>query len=71
VGAEGKVELRRVELGRDFGQSVEILDGVAPSDRVILNPPDSLTPGVTVRVAAAAKTIAAKSPAPGPAGGSN
>jgi|SRR5436190_9972399 len=71
VRAEGKVELRHVELGRDFSQTVEILDGVATSDRVILNPPDSLAAGVTVHVAAAAKSMAAKSVASGPAVGSN
>jgi RND family efflux transporter MFP subunit len=51
VGPDGKVELRSVKLGRDFGQTVEILSGVTPKDRVILNPSDSLSSGVTVRVA--------------------
>jgi len=64
VGAEGKVELRHVELGRDFGQTVEILGGAAMSDRVILNPPDSIAAGVTVHVVEPTKTTAAKSSAP-------
>jgi hypothetical protein len=64
VGAGGKVELKRVELGRDFGQTVEIINGVETSDRVILNPPDSLAAGATVRVAESAKTVAAKSAKP-------
>ena len=51
VGPDGKVELRSVKLGRDFGQTVEILSGVTPKDRVILNPSDSLSSGLTVRVA--------------------
>jgi membrane fusion protein (multidrug efflux system) len=51
VGADGKVELRRVALGRDFGPTVEIVGGVGPTDRVILNPADSLVGGTTVRVA--------------------
>jgi RND family efflux transporter MFP subunit len=50
VGVDGKVELRSVSLGRDFGPTVEVLAGVTPSDRVILNPADSLVSGVTVRV---------------------
>ena len=54
VGTDGKVNLRSVTLGRDFGPSVEILGGVGPSDRVILNPADSLVGGITVRVAEAA-----------------
>jgi len=55
VGPDGKVELRRVTLGRDFGPSIEVLGGVGPADRVILNPADSLVGGTTVRVAGAAK----------------
>ena len=51
VGESGKVELRKVTLGRDFGPTVEILAGVNPTDRVILNPADSLVSGTTVRVA--------------------
>ncbi len=51
VNAEGKVELRHVTLGRDLGPTVEILGGVGASDRVILNPPDSLVDGVSVRIA--------------------
>jgi len=53
VGPDGKVELRSVKLGRDFGQTVEILSGVTAKDRVILNPSDSLSSGATVRVAQA------------------
>lgn len=55
VLADGKVELRSVKLGRDFGATVEILSGVSTNDQVILNPPDSLADGATVRVAAPAK----------------
>ena len=51
VQSDGKVELRNVELGYDFGQTVEILDGVSPTDHVILNPSDSLMSGVSVRIA--------------------
>jgi len=56
VGADDKVELRSVTLGRDFGQTVEILAGVSPTDRVILNPSDSLVGGTSVRVAAPASS---------------
>jgi len=51
VGPDNRVELRSVKLGKDFGQRIEILSGVTPTDRVILNPSDSLSSGVTVRVA--------------------
>jgi hypothetical protein len=40
--------------GRDFGSTIEILSGIGPDDKVIVNPPDSLTDGVVVRIAAPA-----------------
>jgi len=49
VQANGTVQLRSVKLGRDFGRIVEILGGVDPTDRVILNPSDSLVAGTSVR----------------------
>jgi RND family efflux transporter MFP subunit len=51
VSADGKVELRRIALGRDFGPTIEVLEGVGATDKVILNPPDSLVGGTTVRIA--------------------
>jgi RND family efflux transporter MFP subunit len=51
VGADGKAVLRNVTLGRDFGPTIEILEGVSARDRVILNPADSLVSGTVVRVA--------------------
>jgi RND family efflux transporter MFP subunit len=51
VGADGKAVLRNVTLGRDFGPTIEILEGVSAKDRVILNPADSLVSGTVVRVA--------------------
>ncbi|TAM56663.1 MAG: efflux RND transporter periplasmic adaptor subunit [Acidobacteria bacterium] len=53
VGPDDMVELRSVKLGRDFGTTVEILSGVGPNDRVVLNPSDGLNSGTRVRVAAA------------------
>ncbi len=50
VDASGKVILRSVVLGRDFGPTVEIVKGLEPSDQVILNPPDSLVSGAQVHV---------------------
>jgi len=51
VNAQGVVELRKIQLGRDFGPRVEILSGVTAADKVIANPFDSLVSGMTVRVA--------------------
>lgn len=55
VQPDGKVEMRTVKLGRDFGQIVEILGGVNPTNQVMVNPPDSLASGTTVRVAEVVK----------------
>src|SRR6266516_244885 len=52
VDAKGVVQLRDVKVGRDFGIQSEILSGVSESDKVIVNPSDSLTTGTMVRVAA-------------------
>jgi RND family efflux transporter MFP subunit len=60
VGEDGKVDLRKMEIGRDFGQTVEVLAGVGLSDRVIVNPSDSLVSGTAVRIAEAPQT--AKTP---------
>ena len=55
VQPDGKAELRAVKLGRDFGQTIEILAGVSLKDHVIVNPSDSLTTGVGVSVVKADK----------------
>jgi RND family efflux transporter MFP subunit len=56
VQADGKVDLRKVKLGRDFGQIIEILDGLSPADRVMANPPDSLLNGSSVQIAETPRT---------------
>ncbi len=60
VNGDGRVELRHVELGRDFGPTIEIIEGISLGDRVILNPADSLVSGVTVRLAEPARPAESK-----------
>ena len=60
VNPNGVVELRKVQVGRDFGQVIEISGGVTPADRVITNPSDSLVSGIKVRVQAEPKALAEK-----------
>ena len=58
------VELRDIKVGRDFGTTIEVTNGVTRSDKIVNNPPDSLVSGELVRVAApAASPSAAPSPA--------
>ncbi len=51
VSSDSKVQLRAINIGRDYGTTLEILGGVAPTDRIIVNPPDSLEDGQQVNVA--------------------
>jgi RND family efflux transporter MFP subunit len=53
LDSNNKVVVKKVQLGRDLGDSVEVIAGLSPSDRIINNPPETLTAGDTVRVAAA------------------
>jgi RND family efflux transporter MFP subunit len=50
VGGDGKIHLKPVVIGRDYGTAVEILGGVEPSDAIVLNPSDSLDEGQSVQV---------------------
>ena len=51
VDAEGRVRLRTITVGRNYGETVEVLDGITANDRLILNPSDSLAEGDVVAVA--------------------
>ena len=55
VGDDNKVQLRPVKVGRDYGDTIEILNGIKATDRVIVNPPDSIADGMSVQVAPAAE----------------
>jgi RND family efflux transporter MFP subunit len=52
VADDGKVVLHRISIGRDWGETLEVTSGLAISERVIDNPPDSIVDGDPVRVAA-------------------
>jgi RND family efflux transporter MFP subunit len=45
-----KVRFQIVQLGRDYGASVEIVDGLHEKDRLLIAPPDDLQDGDTVQV---------------------
>jgi len=63
LDGNNKVVLKSVQLGRDLGDSVEVIAGLTPSDRIINNPPETLAAGDTVRVAAATPQAAASASA--------
>jgi len=45
-----RVHLRRITIGRDFGTSLEVLQGLSVTDWIVINPPDSLDDNQDVRV---------------------
>ena len=51
LGDGNKAVLKSVQLGRDFGDSVEVKAGLSPSDKVIDSPPETLQSGDTVQLA--------------------
>jgi RND family efflux transporter MFP subunit len=53
VGSDGKVQLRHISIGRDYGTTLEIVGGVDENDRIIVNPSDSIEQGQMVKVAEA------------------
>ncbi|KVK83562.1 efflux RND transporter periplasmic adaptor subunit [Burkholderia sp. MSMB1498] len=51
VEANGQIRLHRVTIARTLGQTLEIDGGLAPADRIVLNPSDSLANGDAVIIA--------------------
>jgi RND family efflux transporter MFP subunit len=51
VSQDQKVELKQITLGHDFGSEVEVVAGLNGNENVIINPPDSVIDGETVRIA--------------------
>jgi len=47
---DGKVVLTGVTPGHDFGNQIEIVSGLKPDDKVIINPPDSIVSGQAVQI---------------------
>lgn len=50
----GEVTMVKVKIGRDLGKEIEVLEGVAPGDEVVVQPSDTLDSGTVVTVIDAA-----------------
>jgi len=50
VGPDHKVHLQQLVIGRDYGTALEVLQGLQPSDWIVLNPPDSIDEGQQTNV---------------------
>jgi hypothetical protein len=66
---DNKVALKTVQLGRDLGDTVEVVAGLSPSDRVINNPPETLVAGEAARLVDATPPQAVPSSSVKAAGG--
>lgn len=64
--ADQTLKLTPVKLGRDLGRSVEVTEGLAEGDAVVLNPPDTIEEGEKVRAKEAPKESAGKPGTPKP-----
>jgi RND family efflux transporter MFP subunit len=51
VDAHQRIQLKSIVEGRDFGNTIEVLSGLDADDAVVINPPDSIINGATVRAA--------------------
>jgi RND family efflux transporter MFP subunit len=67
VDANHRAHLKSITVGRDYGTTLEVLQGLNPEDWIVLNPADSLDDGQEVRV----KEIALNHPPTQPAQRSN
>jgi RND family efflux transporter MFP subunit len=50
VNQNNEVELKKIKIGRDLGNQLEVTQGVSLDDRIIVNPSDSLAAGQKVKV---------------------
>ena len=50
IDANHRTRLQSLTIGRDYGISLEVLNGLKPDDWIVLNPPDSLEDGQKVHV---------------------
>ncbi len=50
VDAKNRVHLQTLTIGRDYGTSLEVLQGLTKGDWIVINPADSLEDGQEVRV---------------------
>jgi RND family efflux transporter MFP subunit len=56
IDADHKTHLRPLTIGRDYGTTLEVLQGLNADDWIVLNPADSLEDGIKVNVKQIAQT---------------
>ena len=58
VEPDGRVHFARIQLGRDFGDRLEVLSGLEEGQQVVVNPSDAIREGARVKPVAARETAA-------------
>ncbi|HEY4370922.1 MAG TPA: efflux RND transporter periplasmic adaptor subunit [Burkholderiales bacterium] len=58
VDANGRVSLKNIKIGRNYGDTVEVIGGIEGNEKLVLNPPDSMADGDQVIIAADAPATA-------------
>jgi RND family efflux transporter MFP subunit len=61
VNKDNRVQMKPIELGRDYGAEVEVIHGLTAEDKVILSPPDSIMEASPVRIVKADNNASKKS----------
>jgi RND family efflux transporter MFP subunit len=51
VDPSKKIKMKNIVQGRDFGKTIEVLDGISDHDDIVVNPSDSIEDGIAVRIA--------------------
>lgn len=64
IDTNHRVRLQPIDIGRDYGTSLEVLNGLKRDDWIVLNPPDSIENGQEVHVQEVNNPLA-PAPAPG------
>jgi RND family efflux transporter MFP subunit len=65
VDSNHKARLQTLTIGRDYGVTLEVLNGLKAGDWIVLNPPDSLNDGQEVHVKEVPNPMAPAAAAPG------
>jgi multidrug efflux system membrane fusion protein len=69
IGADSTVAVRPIKLGITDGDKVEVLSGLNPGDRIVIDGADKLRDGAKINIRAEANADAPPPTGPAPAGG--
>jgi RND family efflux transporter MFP subunit len=60
VGQDGKVAINKINIVRDLGTRLQVIDGLPPSDQIVVNPPPALATGMHVTVVKTSELVDAQ-----------